>query len=128
VVKVKLFTYINVFIDDYYDNQVLTQGISDWEEITEEDFEYIKNNLHILQEANKHSQQYVLVREPEGGALQAIKSIKDEVERAAKAELERKAEAKRKNQAAAQKKADKARNKELEQLKKLKEKYSDVEV
>jgi hypothetical protein len=126
MVKVKLFMYVNVNVDDYYDQQVLTQGISDWEEITEEDFQFIQQNLHFLQKANNHSHQYVLVREPEGGALQAIKSIKDEVERAAKVELERKAEAKRRQQAAAQKKADKARNKELEQLKKLLEKHPDA--
>jgi predicted RNA-binding protein with RPS1 domain len=120
--------YVNISVDDYYDQQILTQGISDWEEISEEDFQFVQQNLHLLQKINNNVHQYVLVREPEGGALQAIKSIRDEVERAAKAEQERKAEAKRRSQAAAQKKADKARNKELEQLKKLKEKYSDVEV
>jgi hypothetical protein len=126
MVKVKLFMYIDRHLDDYDCEQILTQGISDWEEISEEDFEFIRQNLHVLQRVNNHTQQYILVREPEGGALQAIKSIKDEVARAVKAELERKAEAKRKQAESAEKKAAKAKAKEIEQLKKLLEKHPDA--
>lgn len=119
--KVKIFQFANVS-DGYYGDYetVLTQGISDWEEVTEEEYKFIQNNLYRLR--NKYSN-ITLIVQPDVTIPELIIDIKDEIAKALKAEQRKKEEALRKKQEANRKKAEKAKEKELIQLKKLQEKY-----
>lgn len=122
MIKVKLFAYVDAGYD-YESQEILTHGISDWEEVTQQEFDFIRANIHILSHQN-YGQRFVLVAQPEHGVLGAITSIKEAIEDGKKREAERLAKAKAKKQAEADKLASKARDKELQQLKKLQEKYA----
>lgn len=126
MVKVKLFGYVDSHYDDYENNYVLTHGISDWEEVSQEEFFFMRDNLNILQR-QYHDQRLILVTQPEIGILDGIVSIKNAIKKAKELDEQRKAEAAKKKQAEADKKLAKERNKELAQLKKLQEKYGNTE-
>ena len=120
--KVKLFQSHSIssgYYDDYV--SVLTQGVSEWEEVTEEEYEFINRNLHLFKRSNYGD--LILVAQPDINVPDVIVSIKQELAKIQKAELKKKEEAKRKRDEAAARKAAKAKEKEIEQLKKLQEKY-----
>ena len=122
--KIKVFQYVDQY-DDYDNSMMLSQGITDWEDVSEEDFHYLRANLNLLRRnPSDYSSSYVIVEQPEGGAVQAIRSIKETIAAAKKAEADRKAAAAAKQAADKAKKAAKAKDKELQQLKKLQEKYA----
>ncbi len=101
--KIKLFTIYDKYIDhgDYDTSYtILQQGISDWEEVTDEEFNYIRNNLHIFKTQLK--QEIIIAEQIEGGAVLAIKGIKktlDKLEKDRKEQEEK--ERKRREDAAA---------------------------
>ena len=119
--------YVDKYLDDYdyKPAQVLTQGISDWEEISEEDYNFIRANMNYLTNPNNFQGRYVLVAQPEGGAIQAINDIKALFLKYKKEEEDRKAENRRKAEEAKQRKLNKSKEKELKTLRELQEKYKE---
>lgn len=91
--KIKL-----VIIDGYTDydgdwrSQVI-EGISDWEEVTEEDYQYIKSNLWRLNIKNGTP---VLIRQDEVSIFDRIKDIKKTIKEREEAENKKREEARQK--------------------------------
>lgn len=106
--------------DDYNSRTVLANSISDWEEITEAEFEFLQRNLHHLYN-NKSMGRLVLIRKDEATVTERITSIKASLKKIKDEEDRKKKEAdlKKAKRLAAKK------NKDLETLQKLKEKYPD---
>lgn len=132
-VKILIATDSSSDYDDYYSRTILRQGITDWEEISEEDLAFLRNNLYHIVDRNVYgySATPILVVQDEVNLVQRIASIKDAIrienERRAAAE-----EAARKKREAAKLKkelAKKAKTEaaELALLNALKEKYENGE-
>lgn len=91
--KIKL-----VIIDGYTDydgdwrSQVI-EGISDWEEVTEEDYQYIKSNLWRLNIKNGTP---VLIRQDKVSIFDRIKDIKKTIKEREEAENKKREEARQK--------------------------------
>jgi len=115
--------------DDYYSQQIIRQGMTDWEDISDEDLSFLQRNKWRLLDRQKHGPYLhpMIVVMDEEPILDKISSIKEfirkEEEKAAKEEAERlakKAAAKLKKEL-----AKKARDEatELELLAELQRKY-----
>lgn len=94
--KVKIFEIVDRYIDHYDDSNIhLGQGISDWEEVSDEDFGFIRNNLWRLN-SRKYSKTSDLVLVQQGPsipeAMIGIKAAieKEEAEEKARLEKQRK--------------------------------------
>ena len=114
--RVKLFVIYEKEIDsdDYYNQvQILSGSNSDWEEISEEDYQLIRNHAWNLGRKNKC--QYVLIEDDTLNILDRIKSIKDLIKKQEQERLE--FQEKREQQEKEQKK--KLEQKKIEQAKKL---------
>jgi hypothetical protein len=121
MVEVKIFIAMDYSdYDDYNSRTVLANSISDWEEITEAEFEFLQRNLHHLYN-NKSMGRLVLIRKDEATVTERITSIKASLKKIKDEEDRKKKEAdlKKAKRLAAKK------NKDLETLQKLKEKYPD---
>jgi predicted nucleic acid-binding Zn-ribbon protein len=122
MVEVKLFVTRDRYDDNYGDyHSVITEGISDWEIVTEEEYELLKNTLWIIQRDKNIDGQLIAVRKDRKKVHERIDSIKAELKRIKDEEESKKkaAEIKKAKRLAAKK------NKDLDTLQKLKEKYPD---
>lgn len=132
-VKILIATDSSSDYDDYYSRVILRQGITDWEEISDEDLAFLRNNLYHIVDRNVHgySATPILVVQDEVNLVQRIASIKDAI----RVENERRAvaeEAARKKREAAKLKKELAKKakteaEELALLNALKEKYENDE-
>lgn len=92
--KIKVFQIYNRYIDEYDGNiSILSQGVSDWEEVSDEDLQYIRSHFNCLE--NKTKAQLVLVVQDEINTLGMIKEIKSTIEKMERAETKRKEERKK---------------------------------
>ncbi len=109
---------------DYYSREIIRGSITDWEEISDEDFKFLRNNMYHLfsSAADAGLKPHLLVKD-EVPIMQRIHSVRDEI---------RKYEEKKRQQQEKleQEKADRARKRmlkkaqsELELLQQLQEKY-----
>lgn len=125
--QIKLFSTANVYIDEYYDggyNQmVLNTGISDWETVTEEEYQYIRNNLSLL---NSYRKQSVIIVEKLDNAHEAISDIKAMIRKLERDEEKRKEAERKRKEEAAEKRAMKKLERDKKALAKLLEANPDL--
>lgn len=113
--------------DDDSSSAILREGISDWENISNEDYQILKDNFWRLQHGTYRSDlRPVLIEQDTVAVSKRIDSIKDWV--AKERERQEKEEADRKAKAAerAKKKLLKKAGDELKLLEELKAKYPDA--
>lgn len=127
--QVKLFIAEDCYTDCYGDGpstSVIREGVTDWEEISDDDYELLRSNLHRLVNRYGGQQQVVLIEKDTVPVKERISSIKQWIADE-RARLEQEA-AKRK--AAAEEKALKRMLKkagdEKRLLEELKKKYPDA--
>jgi len=112
-----------VFDQIYYgDNEsfsrsILQGGISNWEEISDEDFEFIKNNISRL--SFKNGDQLVVVEKIDNGVPKTIAEIKDSINEEIAKNIAREAELKHKREEAAARRAMKKLEKDRNALERL---------
>lgn len=100
MVKIKLIVSEGYY--DYDENfKAIAQGISDWEEVTEEDYQFIRDNLHHLRDGLKRNEQIFIVRQDTESIPERIEGIKNAITKRMKAEEKRKEEYQRKKEEAA---------------------------
>lgn len=107
---------------DYDDNYTarLGEGISDWEEVTQDEYEFINANLWRLKLTNRNrADDIIIVRQDDISVADRIVGIKKEIEKLAKQEEKRKNEEKLKREEAAAKRAEKKLLKERQILERL---------
>lgn len=120
-VKILLFRERS-FYDDYNNFKEITDSITDWEEISNSQYEYLVANIHKLRKWPYDLWPLLVVKDTEPIALR-IESIKEliDAEIAKAEEKKRKAEEKKRLTKEADKK--KQEEKELKLLEELKKKY-----
>ena len=126
--QVKLFIAEDCYTDCYGDGpstSVIREGVTDWEEISDDDYELLRSNLHRL--VNRYGgQQVVLIEKDAVPVKERISSIKqwiaDERARLDQEAAKRKAAAEEK----ALKRALKKAGDEKRLLEELKKKYPDA--
>lgn len=120
--KVKVVYYYTDTEYDRYDNLEDSKLIyihekTDWEEVSQEDFEFLVNNI-------KHIQAHLFVWIPESVPL-AIKDIKKEIASIEKAKEEAKQKEEKKKREAEEKRKQKLVDRKKKQLEKLKKELQD---
>lgn len=118
--EVKIFRIINQYIHDDYDSylhSVLREGVSDWEEISDEDFEFIRDNLTRLN--FKNGDQLIIVEKIDDGVPNTIKGIKDVINKSIAEAKAREDELKRKKERAAEQRAMKKLERDRKALERL---------
>lgn len=108
--------------DDYYSKKIIRDGISDWEEISDEDFELLRYNIRRLYDNNHNLEPMLIVRD-DVPVVDRLKSIKDAL---AKEREKQEAERRKKEEtklAREQAKLMKKVNSEKELFEKLKAKF-----
>jgi len=127
--KIKIFTIHDRYVDSYEDDYstVLGAGVSNWEEVSEEDFQYIKNNLHILKNGkNDYRNTLVLVEQSPTPIPDMIVGIKKAIE-AQERECQKRLDAeKKRREEAALKRATKKLERDKKALAKLIESNPDL--
>lgn len=129
VKQVKILLSRDVYdgYDDPYSRSILQDGISDWEEISDEDYNFLRNNLYML--SNLYSKEYnlspILVVKDEKPVLNRIESIKEFIKNEQRREAERKAEEERKKTEKAKKRMLKKVADERALFEQLKEKFKE---
>jgi hypothetical protein len=129
--KVKIFIASDSSTDhdDYYSRVVLRQGITDWEEISDDDLVFLRENLHYIVDPKKYGYSAIplIISQDEYNIIERIDSIKDRI----RIETDRRnaeQEAARKKREASQRKKELAKKakteaEELALLDALREKY-----
>lgn len=123
--KAKIFLIHSRYVDDEY-QQFLSNGVSDWEELSPEDIKFVKDNLWRLENKNRDNVQYVLVTQDEKTIFDRIVDIKNVISDEIKKEQKRKEELEKKRLEAAQKKALNKLEKDRKLLAKLIESNPDL--
>lgn len=125
--KVKIF--MSHEYPDYYEcsAEIITHGISDWEEITDEEYDYLRRNLYKLSDP-KYGRPVIIIQSDKT-ALEYIDSIKNFIaEEKRKVEEAKRLREEKKAKAAAKKQQD-LEAKELKKFKELAKKYGkDVDI
>lgn len=62
--------------DDYYSRKIIRDGLTEWEEISDEDFELLRYNVRLLYDY-KHNLEPMLVVRDDVPVVERLKSIKD---------------------------------------------------
>lgn len=113
--KVKIVFTQSIGYDDYYGEEIIRDSLTDWEELSDEDFKLLKSNLHLIAK-NKLGHEYSprIIVQDEHPIQYRLESIKK-----ALAELaEKKRIADEQREAKKKIAAEKKRQKEIEKLKK----------
>ena len=108
--------------DDYYSKKIIRDGITDWEEISDDDFELLRYNIRRLYDNNHNLEPMLIVRD-DVPVVDRLKSIKDAL---AKEREKQEAERRKKEEtklAREQAKLMKKVNSEKELFEKLKAKF-----
>lgn len=64
--------------DDYYSRKIIRDGITDWEEISDDDFDILRYNVRMLYNS-QHNLEPMLIVKDDVPVAERIKSIKDAV-------------------------------------------------
>jgi hypothetical protein len=124
--KIKLLVMYGGSYDSYsdeYSNRIF-QDISDWEEVSEADFQFIQSNLWRLKYPPGGT--FVIVRQDDQAIAARISDIKSEILKMQMAEEKRKAEEQKKKEERAAKRLASKLEKDKVALKKLLEKNPDL--
>lgn len=119
--KIKLFRIHNNYISDGYDEYsqiVLGNGVSEWEECSDDDLNFIKSNMYQLSKKYPHDS-LVIVEQMNDKIPDIIKGIKAEIIKINEEYEARRQEETRKRAEAAEKRAAKKLEKDRRALKKL---------
>ena len=106
---VKIFTIHNMYndCDESYTSRI-GEGISDWEEISDEQFRFLKTNLWRCETPlTGNNERLVIIEKGEQPATYYIDSIKKLIDNQMKKQQEEQAEKERKKQEAAERRAAK---------------------
>lgn len=112
--KVKIFKADDGYGDEY-SSSVLREGITDWEEISDEDYKFLKDNFHSIYRDTGFGGNLVLITQDDVPVVKRIESIKRLID-AKKAAIDKE---KREKEAEALKRAMKKKAKTEEQERKL---------
>jgi hypothetical protein len=109
---------------DYYSRNIIRDSITDWEEISDEDYEFLRKNLYHLfnTAADPGLRPYILVKD-EVPIVQRIQSVRDEIRKFEEQKRKRQEEDERKKAERARKRMLRTAKSELELLSQLQEKY-----
>ncbi len=110
---------------DYSDTVNAFTGITDWQEVSDDDFVFIKQNMHYL---NRHrdNSSFILIEQDNIGIETRIGAIKDEIEKLKRAEEKRIADEAAKREAASIARAAKKLERDKKALQKLLEKNPEL--
>jgi hypothetical protein len=122
--KVKIFLTQH-FADDNYSTTLLRDSISDWEEITDEELKFLRNNIHKLNIAKYFDMEPTIVALDEAPVIERIQSIKAVIAKEKENERRTKAEAEERKQERALKKMAKTKQQELALLTQLAKTHKD---
>lgn len=126
-VKILLSRELYNEYDDIYSRSILQDGISDWEEISDEDYDFLRRNLYML--SNLYTKEYnlspVLIVKDERPVFDRIQSIKEYINQEKQKEAKRKAEEERKKAEKAKKRMMKQTADERALFEQLKEKFKE---
>lgn len=78
--KVKLIITDVTSYDDYYSNEIIRAGLSDWEEVSDEDYKFLKDNQFRLNRVMDVPGSVHLVVQDDKPIAQRIKSLKKAIE------------------------------------------------
>lgn len=128
--KIKLIvTDYGSSYDDYYSNEILRAGITDWEEVSSEDLKFLKDNLYVISQTMKVSGNVYVIEQDSVPIIERITTAKEFIEKQRKQqELDAAERAKAKEEAALKRRLKKAAKDEAERLllyNKLKEEFGD---
>jgi hypothetical protein len=62
--------------DDYYSRKIIRDGITDWEEISDEDFQLLRYNVRMLYDSSNNLEPMLIVKD-DVPVVDRLKSIKD---------------------------------------------------
>lgn len=121
--KIKIFRVIDRYLDgDYYNDpgydSVLAAGVSDWEEVSDEDLHFIRDNFGKLR-ALFPRDSIVIVEQMDHGVETIVSGIKEAIVEQQKKEEAARAEYKRKQEEAAARKAMRKLEKDRKALERL---------
>lgn len=128
--KVKIVVVVNSY-DNYGDdyNSIVQEGITDWEEISDDDYVFLTKNDHFLhkliEKSHPNGTPKVLVQDDAPVKLR-IDSIKEIIEQEKRSREEAQAKREKTKADNAKKRALKNATSELELLAELKRKYENV--
>ena len=127
LVKILLTRDVILDQDDYYSRKIIQDSISDWEEISDDDYNFLRNNLSRLYKPYQREYDLVpmLVVKDDKSVLDRIESIKEFIEQEKVREAKEKAAAEAKKIEQAKKRMLKKSKSELELFEELKKKFGD---
>ena len=120
--------------DDYYTQHILRQGITDWEDISEEDLDFLQKNRYNIIDREKygHDAYPIVLVQDDITLVDRISSIREFIKKQEEKRKKLDEEMRKKREAAALKKklaqAAKTEAEEKALLEALKAKYDDKEV
>lgn len=125
-VKIILSKEVITSYDDPYNYTLIRDGITDWEEISDEDYDFLRWNLSYLYKT--YNEEYgnlvpMIIVKDDKPVLDRIESIKEFIEQLKTKEAERKAEEERKKAEKAKKRMMKKVADERALFEQLKEKF-----
>lgn len=123
--KIKLLLVEETYYDydDNYHEAVLKSGITDWEEVSEEDYDFLKRNKFRLKSVDGSN--ILIVSQDSIPILKRIQDIKDEIQKEIDKAEEEKNKKKKKAEENRLKKLAKTEAQEKELLNILKSKYEE---
>jgi len=123
LVKILLSEDVSVYdYDDYMSKSILRESISDWEEISDDDFSFLRDNIWSLRDWPANCKPLLLVKD-EMPVMDRITSIKAEIDLEQKRKAAKLAEKRRKELERQQAKLLKKADSEKALLERLKSKY-----
>lgn len=109
---------------DYYSRNIIRDSITDWEEVSDEDFKFLQGNLSwLFRSVRDHGLQPFLLVKDEQPILQRIQSVKDEIRKFEEEQRKQREKAEQEKAERARKRLLKQAKSELELLNQLQEKY-----
>lgn len=118
--------------DEYYTKNYLIDSISDWEEISDEDFLFLKENFDKIRrygendfESDFYGFRPILIIKDPVSINQRIRCIKDMIDEARKKQEQRELKKIEREKKRQEKDEENKKKQELKLLKSLKEKYGD---
>lgn len=128
MVKILLGRDVGQYLDDdYYGRSIIQDSISDWEEISDEDYKFLKANFHMLFKslnADYNLSPFLIVKD-NIPVIERINSIKKELDKERARQLAYEAEQEAKRADRARKRMLKKAKDERALLEELKAKYEE---
>ena len=117
--KIAIITLLNIGYGDEYGNAEVIKSISDWKEVSDGDFELLKEYFH----RTKYGRGYQIIEQIDIDEI----NLFDEVEKAVKAARQVEADAARKKAEQELTKSERTRQRKLKQLDKLRKELEELE-